>query len=139
MSRTKEQRRELNRANASKSTGPKSEGGKQHARLNALKHRLLSSPIFLPHQDAATVARVRAGGAGCAVLAVLPERPHPAADYVQWPFPAGQMPDGVGGGDSAEWLPEPCLRREPVAEVLQHELPFLGEAGRRLSAELDVH
>src|SRR3954447_10341148 len=42
---------EANRRNAQKSTGPKTEDGKQRTRLNALKHGLGAIHVPLPHED----------------------------------------------------------------------------------------
>ncbi len=46
-----------NRANALKSTGPKTEGGKAASRCNALKHGLTGEGVALSGEDAAEVAR----------------------------------------------------------------------------------
>jgi hypothetical protein len=46
-----------NRANAQKSTGPRTEEGKRRASLNALKHGCTSQTIILPGEDAAHFAR----------------------------------------------------------------------------------
>jgi hypothetical protein len=51
-----------NRQNARKSTGPKTPEGKAVARLNALKHGLLSQQILLPNEDEASLMQLR----GCA-------------------------------------------------------------------------
>src|ERR1700681_3705269 len=40
-----------NRANAQKSTGPRTETGKQRSRLNALRHGLTGQTIVLPTED----------------------------------------------------------------------------------------
>ncbi len=48
-----EKKRQANRQNAQKSTGPKSKLGKQKVALNALKHGLRSAQIVLPGEDAA--------------------------------------------------------------------------------------
>ena len=46
---------QANRKNASKSTGPKTEGGKAKSRCNALKHgeraRVVGAMPVLPHED----------------------------------------------------------------------------------------
>ena len=47
-----------NRQNARKSTGPKTPEGKAVARLNALKHGLLSQPILLPNEDEASLMQL---------------------------------------------------------------------------------
>jgi hypothetical protein len=45
-------KRASNRANAQKSTGPKTDAGKGRSRLNALKHGLRSEDLVLPTEDA---------------------------------------------------------------------------------------
>jgi hypothetical protein len=47
-----------NRQNARKSTGPKTPEGKAVARLNALKHGLLSQQILLPTEDEASLMQL---------------------------------------------------------------------------------
>ena len=44
-----------NRANARKSTGPRSEAGKARSRANALKHGLTGAGVALPGEDAAAI------------------------------------------------------------------------------------
>jgi hypothetical protein len=56
MSLTKEQRAEINRQNARKSTGPKSEEGKERSRQNAMKHGLRAEVLATPDEDPAAVA-----------------------------------------------------------------------------------
>ena len=51
---TAEQRRKINKANASKSTGP-SEAGKLRSRYNALKHGLRAEVLALPNEDPTVV------------------------------------------------------------------------------------
>jgi hypothetical protein len=46
-------RAEINRANAQHSTGPRTDAGKQHSRLNALRHGLTGHTIVLPSEDLA--------------------------------------------------------------------------------------
>ena len=57
---TTEAKIRANRANAQKSTGPKTEAGKARSRLNALKHgkrsRTVAAPV-LPQEDAAELGR----------------------------------------------------------------------------------
>ena len=48
-----ERKREANRRNAQKSTGPKTEEGKSKVKLNALRHGLYARTIVLPHEDEA--------------------------------------------------------------------------------------
>jgi hypothetical protein len=55
MTLTAEQRRQINRQNASHSTGPRSTRGKQASRLNALKHGLRIETLALPTEDADTL------------------------------------------------------------------------------------
>ena len=52
-----EARLAANRANALKSTGPKSEEGKEASRRNSLKHGLTGGGVVIPGEDAADVAR----------------------------------------------------------------------------------
>jgi hypothetical protein len=47
----------INRANAQKSTGPRTEAGKQRTRLNALRHGLTGQTIVLPTEDHAAYQR----------------------------------------------------------------------------------
>jgi hypothetical protein len=56
---TPEQRAEINRQNAQKSTGPKSDAGKAASRGNALKHGLRAEVLTLPEEDPA-IAESRA-------------------------------------------------------------------------------
>jgi hypothetical protein len=50
-----------NRRNAQRSTGPRTEEGKERARLNAIKHGLAASTsVFLPHEDPARYHDMRA-------------------------------------------------------------------------------
>ena len=51
---------EANRRNAQKSTGPKSEQGKQATRLNGLKHGLTSATVVLPYEDKLQYHELRA-------------------------------------------------------------------------------
>ena len=41
-----------NRANAQKSTGPRTVAGKQRSRMAALEHGLTAATLVLPHEDA---------------------------------------------------------------------------------------
>jgi len=43
----------VNRANAQRSTGPRTEAGKQHSALNALRHGLTAQTAVLPSEDPA--------------------------------------------------------------------------------------
>src|SRR5260370_16865199 len=47
----------INRANAQKSTGPRTEAGKQRSKLNALRHGLTGHTIVLPTEDQAAYQR----------------------------------------------------------------------------------
>ncbi len=47
-----ERKRAANRRNAQKSTGPKTEAGKNKVKFNALTHGLTARTIVLPHEDA---------------------------------------------------------------------------------------
>ena len=47
-----------NRANAAKSTGPRTPEGKKHASLNAIKHGCSAQTIILPGEDAILFARL---------------------------------------------------------------------------------
>ncbi|MFO0889937.1 MAG: hypothetical protein U0790_12460 [Isosphaeraceae bacterium] len=51
---------EANRRNAQRSTGPRTEAGKQAVRLNALKHGLDATTAVLPHEDAEKYEQRRA-------------------------------------------------------------------------------
>ena len=53
---TAAQRAEINRQNASRSTGPNTEAGKSRSRSNALKHGLRAEALALPNEDPAAVA-----------------------------------------------------------------------------------
>src|SRR5690606_36941793 len=55
-----EARRAANRANAQKSTGPKTAAGKQAVRLNAVKHGLCAASTVLKDEDAAAFDRLHA-------------------------------------------------------------------------------
>src|SRR5260370_1548552 len=48
---TRTNRREINRANAESSTGPRTEAGKQRSSLNALRHGLTGQTVVLPSDD----------------------------------------------------------------------------------------
>src|SRR3954471_5321790 len=50
---SKAQRSRINRQNAQNSTGPRTQRGKETARLNALKHGLRIEALALPGEDAA--------------------------------------------------------------------------------------
>ncbi len=56
MALTAEERAAINRQNASKSTGPKTDAGKASSRRNALKHGLRAEALALPNEDPAAVA-----------------------------------------------------------------------------------
>jgi hypothetical protein len=58
MARTPEERRETNRRNAQRSTGPKTAEGKAKARLNALKHGLRAEEFALPGEDQEELKRL---------------------------------------------------------------------------------
>ncbi len=50
---------EANRRNSDKSTGPRTPEGKDHVRLNALTHGLLSQQVLLPDEDATELDELR--------------------------------------------------------------------------------
>jgi hypothetical protein len=54
---TSEARIRANQANAQKSTGPKTEEGKQHSRANSLKHGLTGAGVVMVEAEAAEVRR----------------------------------------------------------------------------------
>jgi hypothetical protein len=56
---TSEYKAESNRRNAQKSTGPRTDAGKERARMNAVKHGLSAETPVLPDEDAAAFARHR--------------------------------------------------------------------------------
>src|SRR6202521_592885 len=47
----------INKANAQKSTGPRTEAGKQRSSLNALRHGLTGQTVVLPTEDHAAYQR----------------------------------------------------------------------------------
>ncbi len=51
---------EANRANAAKSTGPRSPEGKAASRMNAVKHGLTAATVLMPHEDAKAYKAFRA-------------------------------------------------------------------------------
>jgi hypothetical protein len=52
---------DANRRNALKSTGPKSDEGKAHSRMNALRHGLTASQAVLPHENEDDYEKLREG------------------------------------------------------------------------------
>jgi hypothetical protein len=50
---TSQRKKEANRRNAQKSTGPRTDVGKSKVRFNALTHGLTAETVVLPHEDAA--------------------------------------------------------------------------------------
>src|SRR4051794_25730968 len=54
------QQLEANRANAKKSTGPRSQGGKARSRLNARKHGLTAMTLVIGEEDPAQFNKLRA-------------------------------------------------------------------------------
>ena len=56
----KKSRAEINRENAQKSTGPKTEAGKQASSRNAFKHSLYSERLVVPGEDPAEFDELRA-------------------------------------------------------------------------------
>src|SRR4051795_13580906 len=51
MALSADERKQINRKNASRSTGPKTKEGKEKARQNALKHGLRAEALALPIED----------------------------------------------------------------------------------------
>ena len=51
MALSDEQRREVNRTNSQKSTGPRTAAGKARSKLNGLKHGLRAATLVLPGED----------------------------------------------------------------------------------------
>ena len=58
---TTQKQLQANRANARKSTGPKTETGKAQSRLNAVKHGLTARLIVIGDEDPAEFEELRAG------------------------------------------------------------------------------
>jgi hypothetical protein len=58
---TSDKQAKANRQNARKSTGPKTPEGKAVARLNAVKHGLLSQEVLLPGEDETTLKDLSKG------------------------------------------------------------------------------
>jgi hypothetical protein len=56
-----ERKRNANRANALKSTGPRTEAGKARSRFNAVTHGMRAETVVLPHEDAAAFEAERLG------------------------------------------------------------------------------
>ena len=61
MSVTTPRKRAANRANAAKSTGPRTPEGKRQASRNAVIHGLFCRSVLLPGEDAAELQRLRRG------------------------------------------------------------------------------
>jgi hypothetical protein len=55
-----ERQKRANRLNARRSTGPRTEAGKDRSRFNALKHGLAAQSPVLPHENAAAFHEMRA-------------------------------------------------------------------------------
>src|SRR6202166_2609007 len=55
--RASSNRADVNRENAKKSTGPRTEAGKQRSKLNALRHGLTGQTVVLPNEDHAAYER----------------------------------------------------------------------------------
>src|SRR5688500_14290279 len=55
-----ERRLAANRANAQKSTGPRTKEGKSRSRMNALKHGMCSASPLLPNECPATFETIKA-------------------------------------------------------------------------------
>ena len=66
-----EKQLEANRANAQKSTGPKSDAGKRRSRLNAARHGLTGQVVVLPQEDMEAFQQFSAG----IVASLAPETP----------------------------------------------------------------
>ena len=60
MSLTKELLSEINRLNASKSSGPRTDRGKQRSRLNAVKHNLSGQHLVLQESEVEAYNRMSA-------------------------------------------------------------------------------
>ena len=54
----------INRANSLRSTGPRTDSGKQRSALNALRHGLTAASAVLPSEDQAAFDTHRRGRAG---------------------------------------------------------------------------
>ena len=82
MTLTSEQRAEINRENASHSTGPITDDGRAKSRQNALKHGLRAEVIPLPHEDPEAI-RIRARLWNDHYLPKSPAAQHLVNDCVQ--------------------------------------------------------
>ena len=121
---------EANRANARRSTGPRSAAGKQRSALNALKHGLTSERAVLPAEDRGAHERLRAdlwarhGPEGEAEGRCLDDI---CVQYAK----LARLAQAETGAWNAHWDPKVWPRRPAfgaVVEGLAHETIGLGAA-----------
>src|SRR5437764_13688723 len=107
---------EANRRNALKSTGPKSEKGKEQSRMNALRHGLTAEQAGLPHEDPRNYDQIRAGmldahtPANAAELALVEELVNPYWRLLRLHGVENQYWENLGGYSvAASAVGRPCL------------------------------
>ena len=107
---TSQARIDANKKNAQRSTGPRTQAGKERTRLNGLKHGLRSEEIVLPTEDRAVYES------------------HLAAWMDDWKPPTETRRFLVERVAAASWRLKRCVRNETAR---------LGERARRAGAEWD--
>ena len=96
---------EANRRNAKKSTGPRTDEGKECSKFNALKHGLRAETLVLPDEDPQDLEDRRAAWtASLAPLSELEQRAVDDAVIYSWRQDrARQAGSGPGGGPHGRW------------------------------------